>query len=118
MDISEARGASKKCVEKMEKDAAETTKTHRRRCQCLHIISSFCSVASVAFCVLLSLNAAEIRSRVVDLESGGAANGAHGSPLVQLPAYSLDELNSLIEDRVDDLLSQVRVALTRMSVLL
>ncbi|GLD53670.1 collagen alpha-1(XXV) chain isoform X1 [Lates japonicus] len=66
-----------------------------------NIISSLCSVASIAFCILLSINAADIKNRVVDLESG---NGER--TFIRAPGYSMDDFNSLIQQRVDELLSQ------------
>lgn len=104
MEIAEARGASK-CVEKMEKEVAPQKRQYYRT-TVLNIISSLCSVASVAFCILLSINAADIKNRVVDLESG---NGEH--TFLRVPGYSMDDFNSLIEQRVDELLSQVRLHL-------
>lgn len=52
------------------------------------------------------MNAADLKSRVVDLESG---NGEH--TFVRAPGYSMDDFNSLIDQRVDELLSQVRLHL-------
>lgn len=102
MEAAEARGASN-CVEKMEKEElVAPQKRQRCRATVLNIISSFCSVASIAFCVLLSINTADIRSRVVDLESG---NGEH--TFTRAPGYSADDMHSLIRERVDKLLSQV-----------
>ena len=88
----------------MEKVAPQ--KRQYRRTTALHVISSLCSVGSVAFCVLLSINAADINKRVVDLESGDGEQ-----PFTRAPGYSLDDFNSLIQQRVDELLSQVRTAL-------
>lgn len=88
----------------MEKEVAPQKRQHYRT-TVLSLVSSLCSVASVAFCILLSMNAADIRSRVVDLESG---TGVH--TFARAPGYSVDDLNSLIEQRVDELLSQVRPA--------
>ncbi|KAI4808720.1 hypothetical protein KUCAC02_000768 [Chaenocephalus aceratus] len=99
MEISEARGASK-CVEKMEKEVAPQKRQHCRT-TVVNIISSLCSVASIAFCILLSINTADVKNRVVDLESG---NDEH--TLIRAPGYSMDDFNSLIEQRVDDLFSQ------------
>lgn len=88
----------------MEKEVAPQKRQHYRT-TVLNLISSLCSVASVAFCILLSINAADIRNRVVDLESG---DGEH--TFIRAPGYSMDDFNSLIEQRVDELLSQVRFA--------
>lgn len=81
----------------MDKEAQKRRPCHSTA---LSVISSLCSVASVAFCVFLSFNAADIKSRVVDLESG---DGEHTF------GYSVDDFNSLIQQRVDELLSQVSV---------
>lgn len=83
-------------------DKVTPEKRHRCRATVLNIISSLCSVASIAFCVLLSINAADLQNRVVGLESG---NGEH--PIVRAPGYSMGDFNSLIQQRVDELLSQV-----------
>lgn len=101
METTATRGASK-CVEKMEKVAPQ--KRQQCRTTVLNIISSLCSVASIAFCILLSINTADIKNRVVDLESGSSQQ-----PLVRALGYSLDDFNSLIQQRVDELLSQVRL---------
>lgn len=85
----------------MEKDA-EPQKRQHCRTTVLTLISSFCSVASVAVCILLSVNAADMRNRVVDLES---AAGEHA--VIRASGCSADDLNSLIEQRVDELLLQV-----------
>lgn len=90
-------------MEKMEKEAAPRKRQYWRT-TVLNIISSVCSVASIAFCIFLSMNTADIKNRVVDLESG---NGEH--TFIRAPGYSMDDFNSLIEQRVDELLSQVRL---------
>lgn len=105
MDTAEARKASE-CVEKMEKQVAAPQKRQRCRTTALNVISSLCSLASVAFCVHLSIHAADIRSRVVDLESERGER-VFNRP----PGFSADDLNSLIQHRVDELLSQVRLHL-------
>lgn len=88
----------------MEKDA-EPQKRQHCRTAVLTLVSSFCSVASVAVCILLSVNAADMRNRVVDLES---ATGEHA--VIRASGYSADDLNSLIAQRVDELLSQVNTS--------
>ncbi len=104
MEIAGTRGASK-CVENMEKEVAPQKRQYYRT-TVLNVISSLCSVASIAFCILLSINAADIKNRVVDLESG---NGEH--TFTRAPGYSMDDFNSLIEQRLDELLAQVRLHL-------
>lgn len=104
MEIAEARGASK-CVDKMEREVA-LQKRQYCRTTVFNIISSLCSVASIAFCIFLSINTADIKNRVVDLESG---NGEH--TFIRTASYSMDDFNSLIQQRVDELLSQVRCIL-------
>lgn len=87
----------------MEKEVAPQKRQHCRT-TVLSIISSLCSVASVAFCILLSINTADIKTRLVDLEN---VDGERG--FVRAPGYSLDDFNSLIQQRVNELLSQVRL---------
>ncbi|MED6280950.1 hypothetical protein CHARACLAT_016330 [Characodon lateralis] len=71
------------------------------RAAALNIMSSLCSVASIAFCVHLSISAADIRSRVVGLESGTAER-----TFIQARGYPMEDFNSLVQQRVDELLSQ------------
>ncbi len=92
-------------MENMEKEVAPQKRQYYRT-TVLNVISSLCSVASIAFCILLSINAADIKNRVVDLESG---NGEH--TFTRAPGYSMDDFNSLIEQRLDELLAQVRLHL-------
>lgn len=90
----------------MEKEAARL-KRQNCRATALNVISSLCSVASIALCVHLSVDTADIKNRVVDLESGtGEHTFIHGS------GYSVEELNSLVQQRVDELLSQVTLEFT------
>lgn len=71
----------------------------------MNIISSLLSVASLAFCILLSLQTSEIKDRVLDLETG------HGEQIFhRVPSFSVDQFNSLIQERVDELLSQVSIS--------
>ena len=85
----------------MEKEVAPL-KRQQWRATALSVISSLCSVASIAFCVHLSIDAARVRNRVVDLESGTGERA-----FTRGPGFSAEDLNSLIQRRVDELLSQV-----------
>ena len=58
-----------------------------------------CSVASVAFCVLLGITAADLRGRLAQLE------GSRGPPGAQL--------GSVVEQKLRELLSQVKNARSR-----
>lgn len=99
METAEPRGASEGGMEK----AAAAEKRRQYRATVLSVASSLCSVASVAFCVLLSINAADVRSRVSGLE---AAGGEHS--FLCAPGFTLEDFNSLVEQSVDERLSQVR----------
>ncbi|XP_029695928.1 collagen alpha-1(XXV) chain-like [Takifugu rubripes] len=74
----------------MEKDAARQER-RRRRAAALSVAACALSVASVAFCVLLSINAAELRNRVLDLEK---------------PQSAREDVDSLVEQKVEELLTQ------------
>lgn len=100
-------------MEKMEKEVAPQKRQRCRATAALNIISSLCSVASIAFCILLSINAADVKNRVVDLQSGN-----DGQSLVRAPGYSVDDLNSLIDRRVDELFSQVNVGVSHLRLLI
>ncbi|CAF96678.1 unnamed protein product [Tetraodon nigroviridis] len=75
----------------MEADAARQQRRHRR-VAALAAASAALAAASVAFCVLLSVSAAELRNRVLDLEQ---------------PGGSAEDLDVLVEQKVKELLAQV-----------
>ena len=88
----------------MEREAHQ--KRQNPRPAVLSVFSSLCSVASMAFCVFLSINTSDVTRRIVDLES------RIGEPnLIRPVGYSVDDFNILIRDRVDELLSQVSLVL-------
>lgn len=86
---------------KMEND----TGPGKRRC-CLtgtmNAIPYAFSLVSFAFCFLLNVQTSEIKDRIVDLETGGGVR-------LLSPFYgiSMDQFNSMVQRRVDELLSQV-----------
>ena len=89
----------------MEREAP-LKKRQNPRTAVLSVFSSLCSVASIAFCVFLSINTSDVTRRIVDLES------RNDEPtLIRPVGYSVDDLNVLIRDRVDELLSQVNLVL-------
>ena len=89
----------------MEREAP-LQKRQNPRTAALSVFSSLCSVASIAFCVFLSITTSDVTRRIVDLES------RNGEPtLIRPVGYSEDDLNVLIRDRVDELLSQVSLVL-------
>lgn len=100
MESAEPRGAPDSGMEKVE---AAADKRQRQRSAVLSVASSLCSVVSVAFCVLLSVNAADIRSRVTGLETAGG----QPSSFLCAPGFSPEDFNSLVEQSVDERLSQV-----------
>lgn len=92
-----------KCASTME---SEKGACKRRYCfrTFTNVLSFAFSAVSIAFCIFLSIQTAEIKSRVLDLETGD------GERLFSRPpGFSMDEFNSLIQQRVDELLSQVSV---------
>ncbi|TRZ04406.1 hypothetical protein DNTS_023512, partial [Danionella cerebrum] len=60
------------------------------------------SLGSFAFCILLSVRSSDINSRIVDLEAG-----SRGWLLSPFHGISVDRLNVMVQERVDELLSQV-----------
>ncbi|KAJ8377845.1 hypothetical protein AAFF_G00250770 [Aldrovandia affinis] len=99
MKSSEARRDSR-CAENMERKPGSYKRQHCCR-TFANVISFIFSVVSVAYCILLSVQTSEIRERVVELESG------HGELLYhQARGFSMDQFNSLVRERVDQLLSQ------------
>ncbi|KAJ8382334.1 hypothetical protein SKAU_G00031120 [Synaphobranchus kaupii] len=65
------------------------------------VISLLFSVVSVAYCILLSVQTSEMRQRVVELETGNGELLYH-----QVRDFPMDQFNSLVRERVDQLLSQ------------
>lgn len=86
---------------KMENDTGSAKRRHCLRAT-VDVMPFLFSLLSLAFCFLLSFQNREIKDRVVDLEIGSGArllNPFHG--------ISMDQFNSMIQERVDELLSQV-----------
>lgn len=89
----------------------ETETDHGKRRHCLgatvDVMQFVFSLVSFAFCFLLSVQTSDMKDRIVDLEIGsgaGVLNPFHG--------ISMDQFNSMIQDRVDELLSQVSIPST------
>ncbi|KAG5845479.1 hypothetical protein ANANG_G00139550 [Anguilla anguilla] len=100
MKALEARGNSR-CSESMEREPG----SYKRQYCCrtfASVISLLFSVVSVAYCIFLSVQTSEIRQRVVELETTGNGEIQYH----QVPGFSMDQLNSLVRERVDQLLSQ------------
>lgn len=101
MKTSEATNQQPRCAAKMESDLGFGGQRHF-----LHAITGaipfIFSVASLAFCVLLGIQNSDIKNRVIDLESSNGERLLH--PFAEV---SLDEFNSMVQERVDEVLSQV-----------
>lgn len=82
----------------MEKDAAREAR--RREPLSLGACACALSVASVAFCVLLSINAAELRNRVRVLDRVL-------DQVLERPAAAREDVELLVEQKVEQLLTQV-----------
>lgn len=100
MKAAEATNQSR-CAAKMESDSGFGGKRHYLRTITGAIPFVF-SVASVAFCILLGIQTSEIKTRMLDLES---SNGER--PMHPFAEVSIDEFNSMVQERVDEVLSQV-----------
>ncbi|XP_051980951.1 collagen alpha-1(XXV) chain-like, partial [Xyrauchen texanus] len=99
MRVSEANKEPRSPA-KMESDTGSGKRRHCLRA-IVDAIPFVFSLVSFAFCFLLSVQTGEIKDRVVDLESGSGARLF--SPLHGL---SMDQFNSMVQERVDELLSQ------------
>ncbi len=89
----------------------ENETDHGKRRHCLgatvDVMQFVFSLVSFAFCFLLSVQTSDMKDRIVDLEIGSGArvlNPFHG--------ISMDQFNSMIQERVDELLSQVSIPST------
>lgn len=100
MKASEATNQPR-CAAKMESDSGLGGKRHYLRTITGAIPFVF-SVASVAFCILLGIQTSDIKSRMLDLESSNGERILH--PFAEV---SVDEFNSMVQERVDEVLSQV-----------
>lgn len=100
MKASEATNQLR-CAAKMESDSGFSGKRHYLRAITGAIPFVF-SVASVAFCILLGIQTSDIKNRMLDFESSNGERLLH--PFAEV---SMDEFNSMVEERVDEVLSQV-----------
>ncbi|XP_058049274.1 collagen alpha-1(XXV) chain-like [Ahaetulla prasina] len=69
------------------------------------------SVGSIASCVYLGMKTNDLQARVFAIEAaqgdmGAAAAAAVAGSYRALPSYSLDQLNSLMQEKVEQLLAQ------------
>ncbi|KAF4110739.1 hypothetical protein G5714_007770 [Onychostoma macrolepis] len=81
----------------------ETDQGKRRHClgATVDVMQFVFSLVSFAFCFLLSVQTSDMKDRIVDLEIGsgaGVLNPFHG--------IAMDQFNAMIQERVDELLSQ------------
>lgn len=91
---------STRAVIRMEREASAGNMDEKvaPRRRAASVIPSLCSVASIAFCVVLSIHAADVRRRLAGLERGVDAS-------TRAPA---DDLDALVAQKVNEMLSQVR----------
>ncbi|KAJ8399357.1 hypothetical protein AAFF_G00413950 [Aldrovandia affinis] len=100
MKAAERSTQHARSAEDMERKAV--SRARPRCCRAFaSVLSLLFSVASLAYCVFLSVQTSEIRTRVAELENGNAELLYR-----PVPGFAMDTLNSLIHDRVDQLLSQ------------
>ncbi|MBN3277442.1 COPA1 protein, partial [Polyodon spathula] len=67
-----------------------------------NVLSCMFSLLCVAYCILLSVRTSEFQDRVYALETGQGELYDHH----RAPAFSVDQLNSMVQERVDELLAQ------------
>ncbi|KAG9337114.1 hypothetical protein JZ751_029782 [Albula glossodonta] len=95
------RNGHTRCAEDMESKAASRGQQYCCR-TFANVLSLLFSVASLAYCVFLSVQTSEIRARVAELDNGNAELLYR-----PVPGFAMDKLDSLIHERVDQLLSQL-----------
>lgn len=101
MKASGGTSPQPRCAAKMESDSGLRVQRHYLRAITGAIPFVF-SVASVAYCILLGIQTSDIKSRMLDLESSNGERLSH--PFAEV---SIDEFNSMVQERVDQVLSQV-----------
>ncbi|KAI5609544.1 collagen alpha-1(XXV) chain isoform X8 [Silurus asotus] len=84
----------------MESDSRISGKRHYLRTITGAIPIVF-SVASVAFCIFLEIQTSDMKNRMLDLENSDGERLLH--PFAQV---SIDEFNSMVQERVHEVLSQ------------
>ncbi|MBN3285511.1 COPA1 protein, partial [Polyodon spathula] len=82
---------------------SKTGSDGQRRCSrsFLNVLSFILSLLCVAYCILLSVRTSEFQDRVFALETGKGELYHH-----RTPAFSVDQLNYMVQERVDELLAQ------------
>uniref|UniRef100_H3AKF1 Uncharacterized protein n=1 Tax=Latimeria chalumnae TaxID=7897 RepID=H3AKF1_LATCH len=65
------------------------------------VLAGLLSVISLAYCIALNLKTTELHERLFALENGKA-----DLLYYQAPGFSMDQLNTAVRERVDQLLSQ------------
>ncbi|KAF5907060.1 collagen alpha-1(XXV) chain isoform X3 [Clarias magur] len=91
-----------KCAAKMESDSGCGVQRHHLRTAGAAIPFALC-VASVAFCIVLGIQTSDIKTRMLDLERSAGERVLH--PFAEV---SMGEFNSMVQERVDEVLSQLR----------
>uniref|UniRef100_K7F5C9 Collagen alpha-1(XXV) chain n=1 Tax=Pelodiscus sinensis TaxID=13735 RepID=K7F5C9_PELSI len=69
------------------------------------LLAAFLSVAAVACCVYLGVKTSDLHARVSAIESAQGDFSAAASYQL-LPGFSLDQLNSMMQEKVERLLAQ------------
>ncbi|KAL8206910.1 UNVERIFIED_CONTAM: hypothetical protein K2H54_034923 [Gekko kuhli] len=67
----------------------------------------FFSVVSIASCVYLGMKTNDLQARVLAIETAQGDLSAAAASYQLLPSYSLDQLNSWMQEKVERLLAQV-----------
>uniref|UniRef100_W5MZD7 Uncharacterized protein n=1 Tax=Lepisosteus oculatus TaxID=7918 RepID=W5MZD7_LEPOC len=99
MKVAGGKGDAR-CDEDMEEKAGSQRQDYCCRTFANALSFTF-SLVSVAFCIFLGIQTSVIKERVFALETGSGQLLYH-----QVPGFSVDQLNSMIQERVDELLAQ------------
>lgn len=101
MKTLEGSNQQPRCAAKMESASGFRGQRHYLK-TITGAIPFIFSVASVAFCILLGIQTSDIKNRMLDLESSNGKRLLH--PFAEV---STDEFNSMVQEKVDEVLSQV-----------
>ncbi|TFK00068.1 Collagen alpha-1(XXV) chain [Platysternon megacephalum] len=70
------------------------------------LLAAFLSVVAVASCVYLGVKTSDLHARVSAIESAQGDFSAAAASYQLLPGFSLDQLNSMMQEKVERLLAQ------------
>lgn len=79
----------------------------RRAGPCGSALAALLSALAAASCVYLGVRTSDLQARVAAIEGARGGFSAAAAPLPPLPGFSLEQLNAMMQEKVERLLAQV-----------